>query len=351
MKSKMILLILLSVSLVEVCAQSDVSKLAPPVKNGIWIQPAQNTAAIPVWGFVDGIRIAIAPVRGPRGLIRILTPHLGIDEFEIMNFIAIEPVPEGSTDRGLSELEKSKLDNRPGKRFWSANESTQFTPQEPTLPASGVISKSGSKETLTVYIYSEEFDNGAKVFVRIRFTSTNPYEFELATFKQEGSAPLKFCITTATMGNRARLRTLYLANGTKTAGNLWPDYKDVHFAPHDFTPLSEMIRDKNGRAYFIAAPNEKNTANAIYDPKTTPNWKYKGPVATQYWYRDSPNKDLVGVVNGRYCYWASAAPIPGGIAYENFELIEPFVEGGAYTFGITPLSPEKFIKKISGQKK
>ena len=36
-------------------------------------------------------------------------------------------------------------------------------------------------------------------------------------------------------------------------------------------------------------------------------------------YCSNPSNELEGVVNGRYTYWASKSPIPGGIAYENFE--------------------------------
>lgn len=79
--------------------------LATPEKNGIWLQPAQNTKAQPIWGFANGIRIGIAPLGGPRGLIRIYTPYLEHDEFVVTNFIAFEPIDKAKNNRGLSELE------------------------------------------------------------------------------------------------------------------------------------------------------------------------------------------------------------------------------------------------------
>ncbi len=36
--------------------------------------------------------IGIAPLGGPRGLIRIYTPYLEHDEFVVTNFIAFEPI-------------------------------------------------------------------------------------------------------------------------------------------------------------------------------------------------------------------------------------------------------------------
>ena len=79
--------------------------LATPEKNGIWLQPAQNTKAQPIWGCANGIRIGIAPLGGPRGLIRIYTPYLEHDEFVVTNFIAFEPIDKAKNNRGLSELE------------------------------------------------------------------------------------------------------------------------------------------------------------------------------------------------------------------------------------------------------
>jgi len=43
--------------------------------------------------------------------------------------------------------------------------------------------------------------------------------------------------------------------------------------------------------------------------------------------------------NGRFFYWASNSPIPGGIAYENFELVQPYADGTEVWFGVTPETP------------
>ena len=55
--------------------------------------------------------------------------------------------------------------------------------------------------------------------------------------------------------------------------------------------------------------------------------------------RDVPG--LVARVNGRTTYWGSRAPIPGGIAYENFELEAPFAEGQEFRFGVVPGGPQQ----------
>lgn len=327
--------------------QIDPKTLAVPEENGIWLQPAQKTKAQPIWGFANGIRIGIAPLDGPRGLIRIYTPYLGHDDFVVTNFIAFEPIDKERNSRGLSELEKSELDNVHGKRFWSGN-----TPEAPSFPdkyypASGVVANENGVETLTVYFFCETFENGADVYVRVKFTAGKPYEFELTEYATEESNELNRFILTATMGNKARLRTLHLANGkTKEADKLWPTYKDSNFTAHNHTTLSEMIKDKDGGAWFIASPNEEDPTKATYAEDTHTHWKYSGKKATQYWYCPKPSSELEGVVNGRYTYWASKSPIPGGISYENFELTEPFRSGQSYIFGITPLSPEELINSV-----
>lgn len=357
MKTKKLFTFLLFAACMAYCyGQTDLKidpkTLAPPQENGIWVQPAQNTKAQPVWGFANGIRIGIAPLDGPRGLIRIYTPYLEHDEFVVTNFIAFEPIDKESSRRGLSELEWSELDEVRGKRFWSGSTSEAPLFPDKYYPARGTVSNENGVETLTVYFFCETFDNGADVYVRVRFTAGKPYEFEITGYTTEESAELSRFILTATMGNKARLRTLHLAGGrTKQAGQLWPAYKDANFTEHNHTPLSQMIRNNKGGAWFIASPDEEDPTNATYVDDTHSHWKYTGKKATQYWYAPKPSNTLEGVVNGRYTYWASKSPIPGGIAYENFELTESFSNGQCYVFGITPLSPEQVISEITGNPK
>lgn len=321
-------------------------ELAPPEVNGIWIQPARNKPARPVWGNVNGLQVGLSPLPGPRGLLRIYAPYLGHSESIMINYIAIEPIPAGTEFRGFSELEMSIIDNKQGKLFWSSDDSLAIVPGQEEYPARGIVSGLGNKQTLTVFVFVEPFQNGAKVFIRLRFLKEKPYEVEIATFKQNGSAPLKHCIVTATMGNYARLRTIFFENRTKSAADLWSDYRGDAFAPHVVFPIKEMIRDRNGGAWFIAAPNEKNPSDAEYSPGTNSHWKYEGKVATQYWHCENPDSSLEGLVNGRNVYWAGNSPIPGGIAIENFEMKEAFRNGATYIFGVNPSLPEEFINRL-----
>lgn len=319
-------------------------ELLSPDTSGVWIQPGLNEPAIPLWGHKDGIRIGLSPLKGARGLVRIYTPYLGHEPDEVMNYIAFEPIPRGSEIRGLSELEMSTLDkDKRGKRFWSSNDSTAVLPQKEIYPARGVTEEINGEETLTVYLFSESFDNGAKVYIRVRFYESKPYEFEISTFVYEDSEKLDYFITTATMGNKARLRTLFLSDEQKSSLQIWPEYDDVHFTEHEYFSKNEMIQDESGNILFLTSPDEEDFTNTIYAPNTRSNWIYKGKKAAQYWKVFNPDDSLKGVVNGRYAYWGSSAPIPGGISFENFEIITPFVQGQSLLFGISPKDPEDII--------
>lgn len=324
-----------------------IDPLSPVESNGIWIQPSASYPSVPTWGHKEGIRIGIAPTPGPRGLIRIYAPYLGHREDKMINFIAIEPITVGEEQRGFSELETSDLDQVKGKRFWSADNPKCGLPLSPTSPAKGVIEVIDGVETLSIYIFSEIFINGALPFIKIMFYENRPYELELTTYACPGSKDLEHLILTATMGNFARLRKLYLSNVEKTSLDLWPEYSGIHFTSHDVAPVEQMITNNKGNAYFIAEPDEDDPVHVEYAPGTKENWMYYGEKATQYWYAPDPDPELKGLVNGRYTYWASESPIPGGISFENFELKSPFKNGEKFVFGIVPLPASEFIKVIT----
>jgi len=74
-------------------------------------------------------------------------------------------------------------------------------------------------------------------------------------------------------------------------------------------------------------------------------WDYLGRKVTQYWRKpaDELDEDLACAVNARYTYWMSERPIPGGIAFENVELREPFRSGNTFIFGITTNAPTLIV--------
>lgn len=298
-----------------------------------WLRPARGGGRRePRWGHPDGLQIGLHPLSGPRGLIRVFTPYLGHDRERLLNFVAVEPVVVGDDDRGFSELEMSRLDGESGLRFWTADDPEDATPRPSDEPSRGVV----TGERLIVHILVERFANGADVWVTATFTKDRPHEVTLATHARDGSAPLEVCVLTATMGNWARLRELRLDGRVVRAAELWPDYRDIHFAPHAAFGVDDLVHD--GDAVVVqAAPDEDAPEAAEYAPGTKEHWHYQGLRAVQEWRAEDPDPRLRAQVNGRHTYWMSADAIPGGIAFENVEIVEPFRQDRPLTFRVEPL--------------
>lgn len=302
-----------------------------------WLRPGAGAGLRePRWGHPNGIQLGLDPADGPRGLLRIFTPYLDQPRDRLINFVAIEPIPLGQVERGYSELEMSGFDGVRGLRFWSADDPDDLTPREPFDPSRGRVSVVDGVERLEVDILSEPFANGADVWVRATFRKDRPHEIELASFARSTSVDLDVCILSATMGNWARLRVLQLADREVTAGELWPTYRDIHFVKHARFALDELSRDEHGVS-VSAFPDEASPRDAEYASGTSKHWEYVGRKAVQTWRAEAPDPSLIAQVNGRFTYWMSDAPIPGGIAFENFELVESFRQGRTFTFAVEPL--------------
>ncbi len=154
------------------------------------------------------------------------------------------------------------------------------------------------------------------------------------------SAPMESCVLSATMGNYSRCRLLWLKDEVVDSRKLWPDYKGNHFVWTDDFPPERIRRDSDGTLTAAITPNEKDLA-AVEMPKG--GWSFGGKVATQYWrkYAGTTKPDLRVRVNGRARYWGTLAEIPGGVSYENFELIEKFEPETEIWFGVTLKTPRE----------
>ncbi len=315
-------------------------ELAPPVVQGKWLVPARDKPSLPVWGIRGGIAVGLWPSPGPRGLIRIYAPFLGQQPLRMINFIAVEPVVGRA--RGLSELEHSALDNTRGKAMWAGDEiELAPKPRNPARPAKGrIVALDGGAEALTFVVFLERFANGAQPIVQVILREDRPREVSFKLFAAAGSAKMASCVLTATMGNYARLRHLWLKGEVVESTRLWPQPRpgSAGFTRHRQWGLDRMLVAR-GQAIVAATPNEPDPERAAYADDVRPHWRYRGRAATQYW-RAPAEPGLVVRVNGRTTYWASRSEIPGGISYENFELAAPFSNGQMFTFGVTPAAPE-----------
>ena len=312
----------------------------------MWLQPDPSNGHAPRWGHADGIQVGIEPGIGPRGLLRVFAPYL--DSPRLLNFVAVEPIPAGATERGYSELEHSSLDDEPGKRFWASDDPVDGTPRPTTDPVPGALTQVGGVERLTVYVHAERFDNGAAVAVRVQFRAYRPREVSLAAYRRPGSVELAACVLSATMGNYARLRRLHLRDRVVTPDELWPGFHRTDFTEHGRFGLDELHRD-GAAALVWATPDEADPRLADYSADTAAHWRYEGARAVQGWRVEAPSEAAAAQVNARWAYWASTSPIPGGPAFENVELVDSFRDGQEFVYWCEPYASEADLDRLAAR--
>ena len=321
-------------------AQEIPSKLIPPNAEGIWLRPSKERPAEPIIGFRDGIRIGLWPAfQGPRGVVRVYAPYVcpGV-AYPKINFIAVEPIVNGN--RGLSELAHSGLDDRRGLRMWLSDKSDEA--DLPWNPSRGRLSRIRVDgkwvQTLSVFLHVEPFPNGAHPVVQITFRADRPNEVGFRSYSAEGGAAMESCVLSSTMGNFSRCRLLWLADGVLDSREIWPGRTGHDFFWTDDIAGERMRVEPDGTRIVAITPSEESLAS---DEIPHDFWKFPGKVATQYWrrYPGTAPKNLRVRVNGRANYYGTPTPIPGGVAFENFEIIEDFVPGVEQWFGVTLQTP------------
>ena len=341
----------------QAVAQSAAPALPQNPDTSQWIQP--NAPGDPlIWGRRDGIVFGLPSpggLRGPRGLIRVgvISPTTG--KPELLNFVAVEPVIVGPGSRSsrmaFSELEPSRLDpGEHGKRLWvdlsSYDKSGIPTGTLQTFPGER---NDPAIQRLSVQIDVERFSvNGAHVHLIASMDSDHPDELKLSVFADNDSPPIEELALTATMGNFERLRRLWLHRCVVDSRDVMGAYTGDAFDDPPNYPLRDMLRTGDGDAIVFATTNEENPSSFPGTPSG--HWHYPLPTLTQYWRIEAHEiqPDLRVRVNGRRVYWASHDPVPGGIAYENFDVRQRYIPGQTFIFGITPKTPSQFTPTVPG---
>lgn len=295
-----------------------------------------------VYGVRDGIAVALHPFGldarergGPRGLIRVGYQEDG--KYHLINYIAVEPLVGGK--QGFSELEKGG-DAHPGKRFWVGDN-----------PKDGGVGKSGNvagriEETpagrvLSFVLHVEPFANKARPVVEVSLFEKSPDRVRFRTFAGPGGVKMQRCVLTATMGNQSRCRVLWLRSEAVFAPTLYAGYTGKGFVEKQSYRLDELWQTKAEDVVAAISPDEFEPREVW--PLPTAAWHYDGKWMAQFWLKRKGTYDrsLRCRVNGRRVYWAGTTPIPGGIAYENFEFREDFHPGQEVWFGFAAGSPAK----------
>lgn len=343
-----------------------------PASGTQWIRPV-NDKAPSVWGIRNGIVFGLWPYTieteqdkmggGPRGLIRVGYEFKG--NTYLINFIAIEPVVNGKWE--FSEISPSKVDGQLGKIMW-AGDKESYGKYYPSAITPGIIIHPDAKhpevEELSVYVYTERFLNGAYPYFKISIRNDKPEEIGIEILNQKSSAPMERCALTATMGNYSRLRLLYLKDQIIDSRKLYKGFDGIDFVEKGGYPAKQMLKDKNGDYIVLAASNESFDELSSWPQDTNYikhwNWRYRPFFkVTQYWRKENSGNDstLHVRVNGRAKYWSGGSKnknnyidIPGGPAFENFELRESYYSGQKFYFGITRKVPEEIISGFSESK-
>jgi hypothetical protein len=258
----------------------------------------------------------------------------------------------------FSELEPSRLDpDEHGKRLWvDLSSYKKSNPDKGDLPAGIVQTFPGERNTpaierLSVQIDVERFSaNGAHVHLIASIDSDHPDELRLSVFADNDSPPIEELALTATMGNFERLRRLWLHRCVVDSRELMGSYTGDAFTDPPNYPLRDMLRTSDGDAIVFATTNEENPSSFPGTHTHSGHWHYPLPRLTQYWRIEAHEiqPDLRVRVNGRRVYWASHDPVPGGIAYENFDVRQRYIPGQTYIFGVTAKTPWQFTPAVPG---
>jgi len=295
-----------------------------------------------VYGVKDGIAIALHPFGlddreqgGPRGLIRVGYQEEG--KYYLINYIAVEPLV--GSDRGYSELEKGG-DNHPGKRFWVGN-SLKDGSIGKTGNIAGQIRETPDGRVLSFVLHVEPFANGARPVVEVSLFEKSPDRVRFRTFEGPDGKMMQRCVLTATMGNQLRYRFLWLRSEAVFAPSLYADYTGTDFVEKESYGLTDLWQTKAGDRVAVITPDEFEPREVWPLPGAA--WHYDGKWMAQLWLKPKGTYDqsLQCRVNGRRVYWGGQVPIPGGIAFENFEFREDFRPGQEVWFGYTTQSPAK----------
>lgn len=332
-----------------------------------WIRP-DNKKSTGIWGIRNGIVVGLWPAAiepgkkgsdgGPRGLLRIGYEFMGV--IYHINYIAVEPVVKGKIE--FSEISPSQVDGKWGKLMWAGDseEAGHFTP---TAGTCGTLQQQPGKSTngtLQLYVFMEKFSNGAHPYLRLSISRARPEELAIEVFHHPDSAPMERCGITATMGNYARLRQLYLKDRVVDSRELYAGYHDIDFIEKASYPAEELARTKQGGFVAVAAAGESFTELASWPQEPAYlarwNWRYRPfYMLTQYWRKEDAGRNaaLQVRVNGRAKYWSGGSrnvadyiDIPGGPSFENFELRENYTPGQKVYFGISRKTAKQLLTDL-----
>src|SRR5208282_3298782 len=205
----------------------------------------------------------------------------------------------------------------------------------------GRLQQTPAGRVLSFVLHVEPFANGARPLIEISLFERFPHRIRLRSFSGPGGKKMDRCGLTATMGNYCRCRFLWLRSGPVFAPDLYAGYTGTAFVEKQTYALADLWQTKEQDVVAAISADEFEPREVW--PLPTNAWHYNGKWMANFWLKPkgSYDKSLQCRVNGRRVYWAGTVPLPGGIAYENFEFREAFRPGQEVWFGYTTESPAK----------
>ena len=156
---------------------------------------------------------------------------------------------------------------------------------------------------------------------------TSRIVFSSARFPEQGGSVMQRCDLSATMGNQSRCRALWLDASAVYAPDLYADYRGDGFVEHAPYRLSALHKTAAGDVVVAISPDEFDPREVW--PFANGAWHHDGSWMAQFWLKPQGAYDDSSSVasTGAGCTGVGTVPIPGGLAYENFELQETFRPG------------------------
>ena len=290
----------------------------------------------------NGIFVALHPAGldgrpkgGPRGLIRVGYEENG--RRYLINFIAVKPIVASTP--GYSELETGG-DGRPGKRFWVGDGLRDGGVGE-TGNVLGSVERTPAGTVLSLVVHVEPYANGARPVVEISLFKNAPERIRLRTFSGPRGAPMERCILSATMGNQSRCRWLWLKAGCDLRPGPLQRFCGHGFCGKGSVRIGRSPQDERGDVVAAITPDESSRARSGLCRGAVGTTRGSGwPSSGSSGGANTTGRSNATSTGGRV-YWAGNVPIPGGLAYENFDFQEDFRPGQEIWFGYTPESPAK----------
>lgn len=332
----------------------------PPLdgKADVWIYP-ENDNSNPIWGIKNGIIFGIDVTEmdykpatlWAKGLLRIgWADEDGKSHF--FNYIGLSIFKDG---RKMDFSEIERINFHPDNIDYAATLQDLLSEYpENSIEVQDLLSLESNPPTLLSQVTTFE-DNRmsvllrlttfrvsqAKIYLIIVIDQDKPREIQISIYNQEENTnPLDYVILSATYGNLARLRELYLKSQTVNANSLFQGQEQGSwcFYPIMSFGLNDLLTDDQGTITVYAGNDEEG--DWIADLGNGAPY-YNGPKFYQYWrkYPDTYREDLQVRVNGREKYFAGflnpcgSKNITGGISFENFEMIEEYYLGQTFWFG------------------